>query len=545
MRKVQGLGGKFGEKICEDLGIQFMGDLIRFSKEELQRRYDERNGHWLFNIARGIDLEAVTPRLVSKSIGCCKKFPGRNAILAMTTLNHWLNELAKEITERLEQDEMENNRRPKQMVVSFVQSINNADVSSSRTMNLTTLDTDKIVNDALDVLKKNTDKFYKSADNNTVLNNPIKFLGLNVGKFESLDVKKGNTIQGMFQRTIENKKNETKIEASDEAKDDESDTNGEESEVEEIKDETTETKNESKANSDSNDKTEEKKDDSKQSFFANYHRMQQQKKAEAEAEAARKAEEERKRNEENQCVDDAESDEENRFQNDMLLDELEQSNRSVSVTTRSESPMPSTSKGEYMQTYAEFYVPPEIEVPKVECTQCGKKVNAHDIQIHTDEHFAFQLTQEQRVEFQSQLKRSISTTTPAAKKQKTATNAKTKSPPKIASIQKFLVKPGQEPVTAGPSTSTASDVETEKCAECGKNIPIVDLFEHMDFHAAKKLHDELMKAETAANRTNNNTISSNTGKNRSTSKTKKTNKKATTNATPTAMKNISSFFQNS
>lgn len=273
--------------------------------------------------------------------------------------------------------------------------------------------------------------------------------------------------------------------------------------------------------------------------------MQQQKKAEAEAEAARKAEEERKRNEENQCVDDAESDEENRFQNDMLLDELEQSNRSVSVATRSESPMPSTSKADFMQTYAEFYVPPEIEVPKVECTQCGKKVNAHEIQIHTDEHFAFQLTQEQRVEFQSQLKRSISTTTPAAKKQKTATNAKTKSPPKIASIQKFLVKPGQEPVTAGPSTSTASDVETEKCAECGKNIPIVDLFEHMDFHAAKKLHDELMKAETAANRTNNNTIPSNTGKNRSTSKTKKTNKKATTNATPTAMKNISSFFQNS
>lgn len=39
VRKLQRLGGKLGEKICEDLGIQHMGDLINFSKEELQRRY--------------------------------------------------------------------------------------------------------------------------------------------------------------------------------------------------------------------------------------------------------------------------------------------------------------------------------------------------------------------------------------------------------------------------------------------------------------------------------------------------------------------------
>lgn len=47
MRKVQGLGGKFGEKLCEDLGIENMGQLGKFSKEELQKRYDERNGYAL------------------------------------------------------------------------------------------------------------------------------------------------------------------------------------------------------------------------------------------------------------------------------------------------------------------------------------------------------------------------------------------------------------------------------------------------------------------------------------------------------------------
>lgn len=525
MRKVQGLGGKFGERICEDLGISHMGDLIRFSKEELQRRYDEKNGQWLYNIARGIDLEAVTPRLVSKSIGCCKKFPGRNAISAITTLTHWLHELAKEISERLEQDELENNRRPKQMVVSFVQTINNADVSSSRTVNMTTYDEEKIVSDAIDVIKRNTEKFFKSGENATVLNNPIKFLGLNVGKFESTEVKKGNTIQDMFQKTIENQKNETKIDQ----------------EATGVKTNCDENEANNAATSKDPKPQQEKKEDVRESYFAKIHRMQLEKKAEEEA---RKAEEERRRIEAEEAEVDEENDEENTFNNDMLMEELEQNNQSEQQS-RPESPAPSTSNANYMHTYAEFYKAPEV--PKVECTQCGKKVNAHEIQIHTDEHLAFQLTQEQRVEFQSQLKRNIPSTTPAAKKQKTTTNNKSKSPPKVASIQKFLVKADQVDTTATPSTSTATDVETEKCQECGKYVPIVDLFEHMDFHAAKKLQEELMKAEIA-NRTNNNTIQNSGGKNVSAVKGKKSKTKTSGNASsnnaPNAMKNISSFFKN-
>lgn len=530
MRKVQGLGGKFGERICEDLGISHMGDLIRFSKEELQRRYDEKNGQWLYNIARGIDLEAVTPRLVSKSIGCCKKFPGRNAISAITTLNHWLHELAKEIAERLEQDELENNRRPKQMVVSFVQTINNADVSSSRTVNMTTYDEDRIVNDAIDVIKRNTEKFFKSGENATVLNNPIKFLGLNVGKFESTEVKKGNTIQDMFQKTIENQKNETKIdqEATDvKTNCDENESNN------------TATSENSKPQQ---KEAEEKTEDVRESYFAKIRRMQLEKKAEEEA---RRAEEERRRIEEEEAEVEEENDEENTFNNDMLMEELNQNNR-IEQQPRSNSPVPSTSSNSnYIKTYAEFYKPPEL--PKVECTQCGKKVNAHEIQIHTDGHLAFQLTQEQRVEFQSQLKRNITSTTPAAKKQKTTANSKSKSPPKLASIQKFLVKADQVDMAVTPSTSTAGDVETEKCQECGKNIPICDLFEHMDYHAAKKLQEELMKAEIA-NRTNNNTIQNTGGKNVSAVKGKKSKTKtsgnASSNSAPNAMKNISSFFKN-
>lgn len=580
VRKVQGLGGKFGEKICDDLGIKFMGDLIRFSKEELQRRYDERSGQWLYNIARGIDLEAVTPRLVSKSIGCCKKFPGRNAIAAITTLNHWLNELANEIIERLEQDELENNRRPKQMVVSYVQSINEKDISSSRTVNITSIDVEKVVADALDVLKKNTDKFFKSSDC-TVLNNPIKFLGFNVGKFESTDAKKSNTIQNMFQRTIENQKNEAteKPETVTSSKDGEKSENEVsvnqsdvrktntiqnmfqrtmENQKNEIKIEATEepetatssnddetSENEVTVNpNDESEKIDDKKDEEKKSFFLNYHRMRKQ----AEADRALKEEQEKAEQQKNESAADEndESGDENTFQNDMLMEELEQNNQSVQQPRRSNSPTPSTSKeSDFTESYAEFYKPPAaFEIPKVECTQCGKKVNAHDIQVHTDEHLAFQLTQEQREEYRSQLKRtttSTTTTTPAAKKQKTSTNTKTKTPPKTASIQKFLVKPGQDVSTAVPSTSTANDVETEKCAECGKNIPITELFEHMDYHAAKKLQDELMRSESIANRVNNNTISKNVSQNKSKKSKKSTSASSAGNST---VKNIASFFQN-
>lgn len=537
VRKVQGLGGKFGEKICDDLGIRFMGDLTRFSKEELQRRYDERSGQWLYNIARGIDLELVTPRLVSKSIGCCKKFPGRNAISAITTLNHWLNELANEIIERLEQDEMENSRRPKQMVVSYVQSINNVDISGSRTVNLTSIDLEKVVADGLDVLKKNTDVFLKPGDS-TVLNNPVKFLGFSVGKFESTDVKKNNTIQNMFQRTIDSQKNDVK--------------NG---------------KKESETNADDDEKSENditekenvipelsqiKPEDMKKSIFYRYHQMKQQKQAEEEralreaqerAALEQKQEDNENGSEENEENEDNTSDEENTFQNEMLMEELENNGQSTEQPRNSNSPRPSTStssKPNYTDTYAEFYKPSEVQIPKVECTQCGQKVNAYEIQVHMDEHLAFQLTQEERQEFRSTLKRVTPTPAPAAKKPKTTTNAKSKTSSNVPSIQKFLVKPGQDDSMAIPSTSTAEDVETEQCTECGRNIPITELFEHMDYHAAKKLHDELMRSDSLANRTNNNTISQNV----SSSKTKKS-KKTSSSTGNSAVKNIASFFQNS
>lgn len=516
------------------------------------------NSLWLYNIARGIDLEAVMPRMTSKSIGCCKKFPGRNAIIGMATLTHWLHELAKEICDRLEQDELENNRRPKQLVVSFMQTINGNDVSSSRSVNLATIEEEKIVNDALDALKRNTEKFFKSPDNCHNLNNPIKFLGLSVGKFETQDTKRGNTIQDMFKKTIDSRaKNDETVET-----------------VSTINDETAikcdkplvkksftiqDMFRKSTESSISNDgKGEEKpegdKEDSinqgstklaspRQSFFANLKlskpavpREEGQVKNDAIAETATEE-------------PDSENDD-NLFQTDELLKEMVENEQTLS-RMRAPSPVASTSKvPDYMQTYAEFYrPPPNIETPKEKCSQCNKMISVHELQVHTDGHFAFQLCQEQRVEFQSQLQTSTSTAipTPPAKKMKiskptTATSNST------FSIDKFLVKKdGAEHNESVADCSTAIHIATEICTECSKAIPITDIFEHMDYHAAKKLHDELLKSESVPTKsvaveTRPKTASTSSSKGNKSKK--KINNISNNKNNNYSMKSIATFFDN-
>lgn len=42
--KVKGLGGKFGEEVCEAFKIKLMSELATISKETLLQRFDEKNG---------------------------------------------------------------------------------------------------------------------------------------------------------------------------------------------------------------------------------------------------------------------------------------------------------------------------------------------------------------------------------------------------------------------------------------------------------------------------------------------------------------------
>lgn len=136
----------------------------------------------------------MTVRLISKSIGCCKRFPGRTALVTSTDVEHWMNELASEISERLNKDLEENNRRAKQMVVSFTQETDGKDVSSSRTHPLQSYEQQKIARSALDVIRR----FCLRADGSYY----ITFLGLSVGNFQ--DLKNSVDITSLFKNMNQN-----------------------------------------------------------------------------------------------------------------------------------------------------------------------------------------------------------------------------------------------------------------------------------------------------------------------------------------------------
>ena len=152
-------------------------------------------------MARGIDLEQVTPKFNAKSISCSKRFAGKNAITSIHTLNHWLKELSQEIIERLEKDSLENDRTSRHMTVSFTQQIGKKDVASSRNcpLNGTTVnafDIDRMTKETFDTIMRSTDKFLK-AEGMVIMSNPIKFLGITAGKFENNDASSGS-VQSMF-----------------------------------------------------------------------------------------------------------------------------------------------------------------------------------------------------------------------------------------------------------------------------------------------------------------------------------------------------------
>ncbi|KAK5640193.1 hypothetical protein RI129_011004 [Pyrocoelia pectoralis] len=176
LHKIRSLGGKFGHSLTEDLGITTMAELVKFSEKDLKKRYDEKTAIWLYNIARGIDLEPVTIRLVSKSIGCCKTFPGRSALITPQSVLHWIGELGAELVERLEKDLEENNRKARQVTVGFTHDVNGNDISTSRVHPLNSYNAKKITDDSYAIIKK----LCLKADGTFC----IKSISFNAGKFE-------------------------------------------------------------------------------------------------------------------------------------------------------------------------------------------------------------------------------------------------------------------------------------------------------------------------------------------------------------------------
>ncbi|XP_056693941.1 DNA polymerase eta isoform X3 [Spinacia oleracea] len=131
IKKMKQLGGKLGDSLQIDLGINTVGDLLQFSEQKLQERYGFNTGTWLWNIARGVNGEEVKGRILPKSHGSGKTFPGPRALRSIDTVSHWLKQLCEELSERLLAD-LDQNKRIAHTLTLHVSAYKSSDTDSQK-----------------------------------------------------------------------------------------------------------------------------------------------------------------------------------------------------------------------------------------------------------------------------------------------------------------------------------------------------------------------------------------------------------------------------
>ncbi|CAI9731262.1 DNA polymerase eta [Octopus vulgaris] len=200
--KVRNLGGKFGDDLKRDHGIEMMSDLWQFSKEHLIDIYGSKTGTWLHALCRGSDNEAVTARQVPKSIGCSKNFLGKAALDTRDKVKHWLKQLATEVEERLIKDKENNKRTATSMITSlrFQSPVNRTIQSSSRTTAVVQYSAEKIANCAFSLLQQ----FNLSPPHQASWSPPILMLSISVGKFVDIPSVQTGSISALIKKQISN-----------------------------------------------------------------------------------------------------------------------------------------------------------------------------------------------------------------------------------------------------------------------------------------------------------------------------------------------------
>ncbi|VEN42405.1 unnamed protein product [Callosobruchus maculatus] len=493
--KIKSLGGKFGQTLSEELNIRFMWQLAQFSEKQLSQKFDEKTAHWLYNIAKGIDNEPVTLRLVSKSIGCCKKFPGRTALTTTDDIEHWTSELASELSERLVKDQEENNRRGKQIVVSFAQN----DIHSSRTVPLNSYEHNKIAQCALAVINKYCQKPDQSYN--------VTFLGMSVGNFQEINQKSSitNFLMNMSKRkSLEAEKSDNNVHSTevlstnivpqeyserDEEKCTELDecveedtsnlsvysatTEEMEMDTEDLiyyedicpKSVSSEPIQSSVVSSQSSEELENSRKTSLQSFFVKYFDGATNQTEEDEEHVQHQQSEETEISSEHcpECDQDVPINERKSHLDYHFAMRVMDSERRAHEKQKIEVP-------EVGQSMLSFCQPSNLnEENSVVCDVCDKKVRLEIFGHHMDFHEAKTITKQE---------------TPPNKPSKSTTKKqaikKRKSIEKLKPISSFLLAP--EPL---------DETNSEICLECNKRIKLSDVSSHSDYHVAKKLHEEM------------------------------------------------------
>ncbi|KAJ8725395.1 hypothetical protein PYW08_003578 [Mythimna loreyi] len=527
LKKVKHLGGKFGFTVCEMLKIQKMGELQKFSEKDLQARFDEKNGTWLYNIARGIDLEPVQAKFNPKSIGCCKNFKGKAALLDLESVRRWLKDLGDEIDDRLDQDALENNRTPKQMVLSYsIQLPDGRDQSSSRSYNFVAEDElcgELFSSKALELLLESSEGVKAiEGEGNRRLKAPIKFLGISVGKFEDLtEVKKTKKILDYFcagsSKDAAKPKQNIKEKATNEpavVKNKVTNKNeGKEYVMQKFfqvceKPQTSKVESLPKQNLDHSNKTNnaaviESSLDKQESFFA---KILNQNKDPPSVSRIRDSEldVEKIRTTTPVCdvVTYGEDSNDTYYSGSTIVDEINTSMalfeddpkdvarvkniRDLLSSSRIVKEDSDTASETEQNTDA---VAPDIpqnepQVDTFNCLECRKIIPLDAVAEHSDYHLALKLREEERQQVRKEKEERNSAVKPKqneeTKKKKQPEEQNSSRNEITSSIASFLVKIDE-------------NAPTETCSECGKKVPLARFGEHLDFHEAQKLNRELNK----------------------------------------------------
>lgn len=474
----------------------------------------------MYQICRGIDLECVTPRFYSKSIGCCKRFPGRNGITGFNTLKHWIKELVTEIVERLEKDIEENNRQPKQSVISFTLEINGEDVAQSRSAPIVSIDQESLEQLMMEVLKKNIEPFFKKNEAAGLLNYPIKYMGISAGKFLTIE-KKTVTLESMFAKQalkasvtpkevdvsfapgcsstqVENnnlQENEKTVKENPLGKMFEKQSQMfKEKPREEVK--LQEVKPKEKASFFQNFFTKSKNEDKKQDREVE---TQLPNSEEVEEETSEKTTQKTDEKEpssldtkalEDWFINDMEEEPNSDhpiYQNDTEKKALEMLYEIQSNIDGNES-FDIEKEKNTLKRLMELKTTNDIGEPKivtkktdnfVKCETCGKNIiaNVKAIQSHKDYHTALDVSREQREEFRQEVRNKI-----LSPKQKPPPAKKAKLDTTVSSIKAFLEQ---------REVSDESTVDQQPCNECGRLIDVDKLPEHADYHFARKIQIEM------------------------------------------------------
>nr|XP_023652101.1 DNA polymerase eta [Paramormyrops kingsleyae] len=177
--KIRNLGGKLGTSIVESLEVENMGEITKFTQAQLEQRFGEKTGQWLFDLSRGIDFEPVKPRQLPKSIGCSKNFPGKSALATKDQVQNWLYQLALELEERLTKDREMNGRVAKQLTAGVRQAGDRRACSFSRCCALARYEAGKIAADAFAIIKS----LNAAGNHQSAWSPPLTLLHLSASKF--------------------------------------------------------------------------------------------------------------------------------------------------------------------------------------------------------------------------------------------------------------------------------------------------------------------------------------------------------------------------